>query len=63
MSTEKKIEKIVEEIGEVTIKLKNGIKRKIPSKTVYTYYTDGTNDCKIHIAKPLDLFGENKLEE
>ncbi len=63
MSKEKKVEKIVEEIGEVTIKLKNGIKRKIPSKTVYTYYTDGTNDCKIHIAKPLDLFGDNKLEE
>lgn len=63
MSEEKKVEKIVDEIGEVTITLKNGIKRKIPSKTIYTYYTDGTNDCRIEIAKPLDLFGENKLED
>lgn len=63
MSKEKKVINIVEEIGEVTVTLKNGIKRTVPSKTIYTYYDDQTNDCRIEIAKPLDLFGENKLED
>jgi len=59
----KKVKNIEEEISEVTITLKNGIKRNVPSKTIYTNYTDGTNDCKIEIAKPLDLFGDNKIQE
>ena len=63
MEPRKKIKNIEEEIGEVTINFKNGMKRTVPSKTIYTYYEDGTNDCKIEIPKPLDLFGDNKLKE
>ncbi len=53
----KKIKEIKEEMGKVTLNLKNGSKKVVSSKTVYTYYDDGTNDCKVIITKPLDLLG------
>ena len=56
----KKIENIVEEVVEVIFNLKNGKKKVVPSKTIYTYYDDGTNDCKIEIAQPLELRGNQE---
>ena len=60
---EKEIDRIEEEVGYVTINFKNGKKQEIPSKTIYTYYTDGTNDCKVEIADPLKLFSKSKEVE
>ena len=56
----KEVKEIIEEKGEVTLNLKNGDKKVVPSKTIYTYYTDGTNDCRIEMAKPLDLRGNQE---
>ncbi len=56
----KQIKNIVEELGKATINLKNGIKEIVPTKTIYTYYDDGTNDCKVEIQKPLDLIGNQE---
>jgi hypothetical protein len=49
----KKIKEIKEEIGEAVVNFKNGTKQKVLTKTIYTYYEDGTNDCKVILAKPL----------
>lgn len=57
---DKKIKEVKEEIGYVTLNYKNGKKQEVPSKTVYTYYSDGTNDCKVEILNPLNLFGITK---
>ena len=56
----KKIKNIKEELGYVTLNLKNGTKQKVLSKTVYTFYDDNTNDCRIEIEKPLDLRGNQQ---
>ncbi len=56
----KKVKEIKEEFGSVTINFKNGKKQEIPSKTIYTYYNDGTNDCKVEILDPLKLFSKSK---
>lgn len=53
----KKVKYIEEEMGEITLNLKNGTKTKMASKTIYTHYDDGTNDCKIIIEKPLRISG------
>ena len=60
---DKKVKEIKEEIGYVTINFKNGNKQEVPSKTVYTYYEDGTNDCRVEILNPLKLFGSSKEVE
>ena len=57
---DKKIKCIDVEEGEATIILKNGIKRVVPIKTTYTYYSDKTNDCKVEIMSPLKLFGKQE---
>ena len=57
---DKKVKEIRTEIGDVTLNLKDGTKQKVPSKTIYTYYEDGTNDCKIEILEPIKLFGKSK---
>ncbi len=59
----KKIIDVKEELGYVTINYKNGNKQEVPSKTILTYYDDGTNDCKVEIANPLKIFGKSKEVE
>ncbi len=56
----KKVKEIKEELGHVNINFKNGKKQQVRSKTTYTYYEDGTNDCKVEIQDPLKLFSESK---
>ena len=57
---DKKVKEIKEELGYVTLNFKSGKKQEVPSKTIYTYYIDGTNDCKVEILNPLNLFGNTK---
>jgi len=57
---EKKVTEIKEEMGFVKINFKSGKTQKVPAKTVYTYYEDGTNDCKVEILDPLKLFSKSK---
>lgn len=56
----KKIKNVVEELGEATVNLRDGSKHKVPTKTIYTYYVDGTNDCRVEIQKPLDIRGNQQ---
>lgn len=57
---EKKVKEIKEELGYVTLNFKSGKKQEVPSKTIYTYYEDGTNDCTVEIVNPLTLFGKQE---
>lgn len=52
-----KVVNIKEEIGEVTITLKDGRKFITPAKTIYTEYESGRKDCTVQIQKPMDLGG------
>ncbi len=52
-----KVTNIKEEIGAVTITLRNGTKIITPSKTIYTEYASGRKDCTVQIQKPMDLGG------
>jgi hypothetical protein len=52
-----KVTNIKEEIGEVTLTLKNGTKIITPSKTIYTEYASGRKDCTVQIQKPFELGG------
>jgi len=52
-----KVTNIKEEIGEVTITLRNGTKIVTPSKTIYTEYASGRKDCRVVIERPIDLIG------
>ena len=56
----KEVKEIIKEDGEVTLNLRSGEKKVVPAKTIYTYYTDGTNDCRIEIQKPLDIKGNQQ---
>ena len=54
------VKEITEDLGEATLNLVDGTKRKVITKTIYTYYTDGTNDCEVKIQKPLDMMGKSE---
>jgi len=56
----KKIKNIIEELGKATITLKSGKKEIVPTKTIYTYYTDHTNDCRVELQKPLSISGNTE---
>lgn len=52
-----KVTNIKEEIGEVTITLRNGTKIVTPAKTIYTEYESGRKDCTVQIQRPFELGG------
>ena len=55
------VKEIKEELGEVKFTPKGSKESQtLPAKTIYTYYTDGTNDCRLEIQKPLDIGGKTE---
>lgn len=55
---EDKIIKEENEFGEVEIQFKNGITKKVLSKTTYIHYESGRKDCKVEV-EPIDSNCEN----
>ena len=56
----KKVKNIIEEDGQGILTTKGGKKISMKTKTTYTYYDDGTNDCHVQILKPLSISEKNQ---
>ena len=59
---EDKIIKIEEETGMMSLNLIDGSKMPVKSKTIYTYWQSGRQDCAVEIERPLEMSGlQNKI--
>lgn len=58
---EDKIVEIKEEMGTAIINLKSGQKIPVETKTTYTIYQSGRQDCNVHIIKPISAGSQTDL--